>query len=249
MKFNVDTSKLVVHTNRLEKMSRSAFPVAVRGTLNDAAFDVKTRTMPASATSTFKHRQKNFFKANSKFVKADGFNINSMESNIGFYENKLQNQGHNFSIDDLNQQEEGGVIKKKSFIPQGQARKSANGIVRANARLSNIKKIANRANVKGSSWAQEMIKSAVFVGVGGFLLTEQFAKARGGALFRIKSIKRVKGHTYFVAEKLYSFMKGRTIIAKPTHFMQHASMTTAAKMDDFYIKRALDQYRKAGMIK
>lgn len=249
MIFKVDTSKVVALTNRLEKLNRSAFPIAVRGTLNDAAYDVKTNTMPTESRTDFEHRQQNFFKANSKYIKAEGFNLKTMQSDVGFYENKLKNQGSNYAVKDLEEQEAGGQIKKKAFIPVGENGGPRKSNVRPNARLSAIKKIANRGNVKGGSWAQQMIKSAVHVGVGGFLLTEQFEKFRGGALFRIKSIIRKGKNTSFVAEKLYSFKKGRTIIVKPTHFMKDASMHSANKMDDFYINQALRQFKKAGIIK
>lgn len=249
MILNVNTEATVAFTNKLEKINKSAFPVAARGTLNDAAFDVKVNTMPESSRSTFEKRSPNFFKANSRFDKADGFNINTMESNVGFYQNKLKNSSTNYAVKDLEQQETGGTIHKKAFIPQTSARKGGKGVVRPNARLSAINKIANRRNAKGVNWAQQMIKSALHVGEGGFVLTEQLSKARGGALFRIKSINRKNGRTSFKAEKLYSFKKGREVVVKATSFMKEASLATSEKMEKFYINQALRQFRKAGIIK
>ncbi|MBL4809315.1 MAG: hypothetical protein JKY43_04565, partial [Phycisphaerales bacterium] len=49
VEFNVNTDAVVSLTNKLEKLHKSAFPVAVRGTLNSAAFDVKQKSMPAFA--------------------------------------------------------------------------------------------------------------------------------------------------------------------------------------------------------
>lgn len=245
MKLNINTNKIVAHTNRLERLNRYALPVVIRGTLNDAAYDVKTDTMPLSAKKNFEQRQKNFFKANSKYIKADGLNINTMESHVGFYENKLHNRSTNWAVKDLNEQEEGGIIKKKSFIPLPQSRKG--GIVTSKARLSAIKRIINRSNVKGNNWAQQMIKSALFSGIGGFLLTDQSHK--GGALFKIKSIKRIGRNTRFIAEKLYSFKKNRSVQVNSTYFMKNASLDSAYKMDEFYINRAIKQYTKAGILK
>lgn len=43
MQLNVNTDATVALTNKLEKLHKSAFPVAVRSTLNSAAFDMKKR--------------------------------------------------------------------------------------------------------------------------------------------------------------------------------------------------------------
>ncbi|KKN42121.1 hypothetical protein LCGC14_0716250, partial [marine sediment metagenome] len=72
---NVNTDEVVRYSNKLEKLHRSAFPIAIRGTLNNAAFDVKQKTMPVSAEKEFVNRQPNFFKANSKVNMAKGFNV------------------------------------------------------------------------------------------------------------------------------------------------------------------------------
>ena len=49
MILNVNTDAVVALTNKLEKLHRSAFPVAVRSTLNSAAFDMKKDTILKSA--------------------------------------------------------------------------------------------------------------------------------------------------------------------------------------------------------
>jgi hypothetical protein len=145
LKININSDAVVAHTNRLEKMHRSALPVAIRGTLNDAAFDTKTRTMPKSANQ-FKKRSPNFFKANSKFEKAVGFDVNSMKSIVGFYENKLTSKSTNYSVKDLEQQEHGGTIKKKSLIAMRPAR-SNNKLVRPAFRLNNLNKLILNLNL------------------------------------------------------------------------------------------------------
>ncbi|KKL54819.1 hypothetical protein LCGC14_2261580, partial [marine sediment metagenome] len=81
---NVNTDKVVVFSNKLEKLHRSAFPIAIRGALNNAAFDVKKNTMPVSAEKEFTIRRKNFFKANSRVNMAKGFNVRTMQAMIGF---------------------------------------------------------------------------------------------------------------------------------------------------------------------
>jgi len=84
---NVNTNEVVKYTVKLEKLTRSAFPSAIRGALNKSAYDLKTKTMPKEARSTFVERDPRFFIANSKFENATGFNINAMKSSVGFVEN------------------------------------------------------------------------------------------------------------------------------------------------------------------
>lgn len=246
MIFNINTDAAVIFTNKLEKLNRSAFPVAVRGTLNDAAFDVKTRSMPASSKSTFEQRQPNFFKANSKFILAQGFNINTMRSDVGFYENRLKNQGSNFAVKDLEQQERGGSIAGKALIPTIYARtgKTSKGNVRPNARLSAIKNkgVLKADDVTGKfhnlSKRQQFIAASNRVGKGGFVIYKDF-------LFRINSVfgKNID------ADPLYSVKRGRTVRVNQTRFMQEASIISSNRMDDFYINQALRQFKKAGIIK
>lgn len=228
MILNVNSDEVVAFTNKLEKLSKSAFPVAVRGTLNDSAFDVKTRTMPVSSKSAFEERQPNFFKANSKFLPALGFNLNAMYSDVGFYENRLKNSGSNYAVKDLEQQESGGTIQKKTFIPLPKARRGGKGVVRANARLSTIKRIIKVHNNEG------LPKAIALAGKGGFVLNDK-------ALFRVLPNRRI--------EPLYSYRSNRSVTVGKTEFMKEASMITAKKMDGFYINQALRQFRKAGVLK
>ena len=90
MILNINSNAVVSYTNTLEKLHKSAFPVAIRETLNSAAFDVKKNTMPLSAKKSFIERQPTFFKANSKVDKATGFNTSTMKSTVGFFSNNLK---------------------------------------------------------------------------------------------------------------------------------------------------------------
>jgi len=136
---NINTDKLVKFTNKLEKMHRSDLPVAIRSTLNKAAFDMKTKTLPASALATFEKRHVGqFYKANSRFEGARGFDTNSMKSTVGFVENRLKGRT-NYSVQDLEQQETGGSLSPaRSFLPLKGARVGGKGRVRDENRLSEI---------------------------------------------------------------------------------------------------------------
>ena len=76
MRLNVNSNAVVAFSNKLEKIGKSALPVAVRQTLNSVAFDAKKNTLLQTAGQSFTERRKNFFKATSRVSMAKGFEIN-----------------------------------------------------------------------------------------------------------------------------------------------------------------------------
>lgn len=244
MTFNINTDAAIKHTVKLEKLHKSALPVAVRSTLNSAAFDVKQRTMPEEAEGAFVNRQKNFFKANSKVEMAKGFSLKSMKAIVGFTSQGLQG-GNNFAVKDLEQQEYGGTIKKKSFIPTDTARGGSKvAPVRPKNRLSEIKKIANPKNVRGKNRFEIFVKSAVYAGVGGHVIGN-------GMLFRVNSIrtKKVKitgrySNTTIKVTPVYSYRENRNVNVGPTGFMRIASLKSAGRMEKFYQTEADRQIKR-----
>jgi hypothetical protein len=248
MKLNINTHAAVVFTNKLEKLHRSALPNAIRNTLNKAAFDVKQNTMPASAGKTFKNRSPNFFKANSRVEMAKGFDIGSMKATIGFTSQNLKG-GNNYAVKELEEQEEGGAINKRSFIPMDVARAGGNNAqpVRPSNRLSSIKKIVNPLNSKGKNSHQAFIKAAIYAGKGGFVLGNNSRKT----LFRIVSIRKQKvrvfgrsSRTIVKTQPLYSFEENRKVLVSATHFMRKASLRTSERIDKYYIEEANKQIQK-----
>ena len=63
MVLNINTDALVHYTNQLEKLHKSALPVAIRGSLNDVAFEMKKFNMPRIAKETFTERKKKLFQS------------------------------------------------------------------------------------------------------------------------------------------------------------------------------------------
>jgi hypothetical protein len=238
MQLNINTNAVVAFTNKLEKMHKSALPSAIRGALNNTVFDVKTKTMPTESKSTFVNRQPNFFKANSRFEKASGFNMKQMKAQIGFIEHGLKGR-NNYAVQDLQEQEHGGAIDRKSFIPLKAARISGNNNknIRSNARLSSIKNIVNAKKVNGKNNKQKFIHGIAEAGKGGFVLS-------GKTLWKIDSFKKIKNKTVFKKTALYSFRKGRKVRVKGTHFMQNASLKSGSKIEGFYILEAQRQIQK-----
>lgn len=231
MVLNVNTDALVQYTAKLERINKSALPVAVRQTLTKAAYDVKTDTMP-SESDVFIHRKPTFFKANSKVVAAKGFDVEHMEATVGFIpkEDTLDS-----SVNDLEQQEHGGVIKGRSFIPLPLNRVG-------NSWLGNVRKAGRIRAVmdkiidsKDSSAKTDEAKFRATVkhgGVGSFVIGNRLTKKGNWVVWEVLSDKKMKLVPRFV-------VKGDREVSPPaTHFMEKASLRSADKMEAFFIALA-----------
>lgn len=255
MKFNINSNEVVKHTARLEKLHRSALPVAIRETLNNAAFDVKKNTMPKTAKE-FKKRQPNFFKANSKVEKANGFDTKSMKAVVGFFENNLV--GKNYAVKDLEQQENGGTINHKSFIAQKQARKNGK-MVMVNYRMNSFRgkqfikpssvsvngKTKERIQIK--SLKQQFIRAAIYAetkfGKDAYVLGGRNTNGNR-TLSKILSIRKGRYGLEINRTPLYSVKKGRFVAVKATNFMKRASLETGLSINSFFAENARKQFIK-----
>lgn len=241
LELNINTDAVVAFTNTLEKISKSALPVAIRTALNSAAFDMKKKTLLNSASSAFENRSSNFFKAFSKVEMAKGFDVATMHSTVGFVEHGLKG-GKNYAVKDLQQQEEGGRIGGKTFIPLNAARKgnTYKGNVAPRNRISKIQNIINSRNAKGVNDKQKFIKSVFFAGRGGYVSSDFKGKR---ILFRVNSLNRTN-EGGFKLTALYSTKTGRSVTVKRTHFAQKAALISAEKIEQFYITEAKKQIDK-----
>tara|TARA_R110002051_G_scaffold100614_1_gene170973 strand:+ start:1616 stop:2353 length:738 start_codon:yes stop_codon:yes gene_type:complete len=243
MKFNVDTNAVVIHTNKLEKLSKSAFPNAVRGTLNSLAFDVKKNTMPKSALR-FKKRQKNFFKSNSRVNMAKGPNLRSMKSEIGFI-NKAKTAES--AVEELEQQEHGGKIDEREYIPVKAARTSKNNkrMVQKRNRLGTIgiKNIVKASKMSARNQGGRFVQAVAMAGVGGFVQSKLKGK-NTTMVWRVNSLSRTKGGR-FKLTPVYIVNESKSVKVKATHFMEKATKKTMQSADKFYIKQAEREFEKA----
>jgi len=233
MIFDINNDAAVVFTNQLEKMHRSALPVAVRETLNGAAFDVKMHTMPEAADDAFIVRKENFFKSKSSVDKAKGFDIGSMEAVVGFI-------GDDQAVKDLEAQEHGGEIDGRSFIPMDTARSgnTHNSQVRPSNRISKIKNVVNANTMEGKTAKQKFTHAVSKAGKGGFVLGNNEKQT----LFRVKNDGRD-----FKLTPLFSYDKGRDVSVSKTEFMQTATEKSAEELSKIYYKQAekqIDRIRK-----
>lgn len=237
-KLNINTDAAVIFSNKLEKLHRSGLPVAVRTALNSTAFDVKKKTMPLSARFNFEERKKTFFKATSRVEMAKGFNLNSFRSIVGFI-----GGGKNQAVRNLEQQERGGSIGGRNFIPIDSSRvgKSHSKAVRKQNTLRDIRGIVDARRAKGRNKREKFIKSVMHAKTGGAVLSEHEGKT---ILWRVNSIKG-RGKNRFKLTALYSYKAGRDAkIKKSTNFMEKASNASSKKMEKFFIIEAKKQIKR-----
>lgn len=223
--FNINMDAAVVMTNKLEKLHRSALPVAVRSTLNSAAFDLKQKSLLQVTSKTFEQRKKTFFKATSKVKKAKGFDVKTMASVVGFI-----GGDKNQAIDDLEAQERGGHIKGRSFVPLKGARKgnSNKGLVEAKFRTTKFKNVIRAGKQKGGSKGARFIKAAMKAGKGGNVI------GQNGILFRVTKMNKSAKKFKFKAKPIYDFKKGRSAKIKSTHFMKRSAIMSSKKLVKFF---------------
>lgn len=233
---DVNTDEMVQLTLGLEKIRRSAFPTAVRRALNSTAFDVKKNTLPASTRRLFTRRRANFFKANSRVNMASGFDVNQMHSMVGM----VDLGGTNYAVDNLVQQERGGKIEGKSFIPLDTARVSNNykKNVRGKERLRHLDQLVVARKTKGVSKKQRFVKSVRAAKVGGAVLDEN------GIVWRVQSIKGERGAN-FKLRPIYSYKANRSVKVNSTNFMSIAGEKSGKLLPDLYIQEAGKLYAKA----
>lgn len=265
---NINSHAVADYANKLAMMHRSALPVAIRQTLTGAAADVKTNTMPNEA-GRFVKRAPTFFSSQSKFEQAKGFNVNAMRAVVGFVKsnNALKEKGG--ATEDLEQQDDGGAIGHRAFVPLDKARAggSYQRRVKADLTLTAIharQSVATRSSIvdankapmkrlkggriRGNAQGQKWIKSAIAAGQGGFVIGTGKNSKGNRMLYRINGIGRKDGNTVINSTAIYSVKGGRSAHIKPTHFMRTASAQSARKMDQLFIINAEKQFRKYGII-
>lgn len=220
MRVIVDTSDFKKYEKILKSMRKSDFPLAIRGTLNDLAFDVKKRTMPHEFKDQFDIRRPTFLKSHSGVERCDNtFNINAMSSKVGIYNKakeivgtRLAMQETNGSIKDRSVPTEntriGGSMLKKQMLAMyyRKFRKKSVGVISSNSRGAIIKtksgnivwhsrnaKFENGQLVKGQSKLLYYHRESVPVKDHPFLYpaSEKTASEKSKEYFEENALKRI----------------------------------------------------------
>lgn len=190
--------------------------------------------MPAYAAHEFTQRMPSFFKANSSVEMASGYDIDTMQASVGFLARGAKSDK---AVAELDQQEHGGSIGGRSFIPMTEARGGNPGKgVRPQNRITGLKNIVNSNTIEGKTPAQKFRHAIAKAGVGGYVIGNTANKT----LFKVLSItdNRVK------LRPLFSYQERRSVKIKGTGFMESASLVSAGKMEDTYIREAEKQIER-----
>jgi hypothetical protein len=241
----IDTYEAKYFAGKLRTMKRSAFPSAIRETLSKSALHVKQKTMPKAAQDAFVNRSKNFFKYNSTVDFAKGYDINTMQSTVGFIENRLKGQ-NNYSVKDLEQQEQGGTITNRSLLALDSARtgKSRNRLVMQKNRVSSIRRIVKVKSGNGKmGWMKAAYMSKKLYGDNAYVLGAENAKGFR-TLSRIDSVTRIGRNTVIKRTALYSVDKGHNVRVNKTGFMRRASFESQSIMDKIFVIEAHKQIKR-----
>jgi hypothetical protein len=219
---------IAAHAARLGEMHRSAFPVVMRQTLNKAAFDVKQNTMPEES-DVFIHRKKTFFQANSKVVPAVGFDMNSMRATVGFIPKP---DAKDTSVSDLEEQEEGGEIHGRAFIPLATNRvnNSWYGNVRASGRWRAVQnKIIDSRDSKATNPAGQFKSTAKWGGAGSLVIGSTENSKGNRMVWRIDAVGKT-----IRKRAMFALKAGRTVQPEATHFMRRASLRSGRNLEKYF---------------
>ncbi|MDD5013669.1 MAG: hypothetical protein PHW73_01025 [Atribacterota bacterium] len=240
---SINNKEVENFTNKLREMHRSNLPIVVRQTLNDMAFDVKNNTLMKNADKQFIIRNPGFFKKHSGVKKADGWDINKMQSEVGII------AGSNIAAQQLTRQEFGGTIGKRSFIYMNAARVSGvkNKMVRRQNYLKSREFIKGEPSRSRSDKSQFVARAIVAKRTKKLMLEDSKS---GQTLFDVKDVKFSgkggRNRKVFVRLiPLADYEQNRSVHLKARPFLGPASMQSFAKCTQYYITNAKKRFEKA----
>lgn len=245
---NVNTNATIILTAKLERLNKQAFPSAVRSTLNDAAFAMKKGNILESAKKNMTVRNPSFFRKFTGVDRAKGFDVKSMQSQVGFINTDPDKKKGRKAIEGMEHNEVGGSDNTGSMYMKGaRTGGSPDRLVKRKARF-------DKDNVAGSKSRQkkQFIRNA-FASVKDnkpvFIETK-----KGTMLVQYKSVKKYKrgnkgkgiskGTFKFTSTILMRSRRLNAAHAKATHFNKEAALKTQKEIEVFYAKNAKYQFEK-----
>ena len=178
---------------------------------------------------------------------AKGSNLSSMKSEIGFI-NKAKTAES--AVEELEQQEHGGKIDEREYIPVKAARTSKNNkrMVQKRNRLGTIgiKNIVKASKMSARNQGGRFVQAVAMAGKGGFVQSKLKGK-NTTMVWRVDSL-----HSNLKTKKMvrkltpvYIVNESKSVKVKATHFMEKATKKTMQSADKFYIKQAEREFEKA----
>lgn len=242
--FDVNNDAVIALSAKLERLNKSAFPSAVRNTLNNAAFETK-KNIPTVAASKFVTRQKSFFRKMSIVEKANGFDVNSMVATAGI--NKAINPQ---LAQNLEAQEVGGTVQGRKLVPHDHSRTSKNSAKKVSSRNYINKVKAHNANkafkahrgTRGSKFIAAVMSTAK-AGKRHMLLSS----GNRGMVYEVSAVSqnRRSRKVNFKLKKLYSVRNTKTHRVAASGFMEKSGNMAAKNMNKNFKNNAEFQFKKA----
>lgn len=240
---DVNTNANIILTARLERLKKSAFPSAVRATLNDAAFEMKKINILDSAKRNMTVRNPTVFKKFTGVKRASGFNISSMYSEVGFIP-KDGISGHKVP-EGMEKNEVGGVDSGGAmYLGKTRTSNSLKKRVRRASRFdkSKIARTGRSSSIK-SKKESFMSKALASLYEDKPVLIKS---SKGSFLVKVTSISSGREDRKLDI-KMDFLMRGRRknpAKAKPTHFNREAAIRTSKQIEVFYNNNATFQFNK-----
>ncbi len=232
LQYNSDD--LVTFTAQLKRLHKSAFPLAIRGTLNDAAFQTKKEEILKASKKSFNVRKPSFFRSQSGVVKATGWNINKMYSKAGMVKSKDPNSR---ASTEIAKQEFGGTINKKSYIGHEDSR-TGKGLLKKSYINDMDSKPIKPSVVKKNKKQSFFIAAKKAHKENRNLLYETNGE---GIVYKIKSFSKKK----FKAVRLASYKKNRSVkISKKRPFITEAAKQPTKDLNKHYKINAEKQVKR-----
>ena len=221
---------------RLQDMHRAALPNAVRFTLNDAAFDVKKRTLQEEAQSSFINRRPNFFKRFSGVEKATGYSIKQMESSVGM----IRDPGVQ-ATEDIAVQETGGKLPRAQImLPGSRVSKSEKKPV-----ASRYKAIGGFRDRTAARNKKEFVKAAFAAEKKKKPDHMRYVSESGkGYMIEVTKVTKLKNRLKIKSKIVASFNDDRQLHINPTPFVEKSSLKSANQLVNLFKKNAVKQLRR-----
>jgi hypothetical protein len=240
--FDVNTDASIILTAKLERLSKSAFPSAVRSTINDAAFEMKKSNILDSAKRNMTVRNPSFFKKFTGVKRASGFNVSSMYAEVGFKNTDPNPIKGRKAIEGMEHNEEGGSDNTGAmYLGKARTSNTLKKLVRRKSRFDKSKLVKGRVRTKKSvSNTMNMISS--FEEKKPTLINSK----KGKFLVQVVGMTHnyVTNKSEFKLEFLMRDRKKYKATAKATHFNQEAAIKTSKQIEGFYVKNAEFQFNK-----
>jgi hypothetical protein len=247
------SDKLIDFSHKLSRIHKAALPNAVRFTLNDAAEDVKFNTLQKNANKQFDVKKPSFFRAFSRFEKAQGFNISNMKSTAGMVKSA---DPKSVASTEIAKQQYAGTIPNKSYIipttkfkgrnTSGTAKKSA-------LKFINKKPIKFTKDTRGHKFGNKKIKGT---GLSNYIARHYVAYKENipflqlrsddtGIIYKVTSFKKRKDGIKFKREPIAVYAKGKKVkLTKKHPFVINSAKESTRKINDFFIKNATKQIQR-----